>query len=97
MAERLRSTGRKSKSAPEAAAAGRRSRAGAQTNTISQPTIAATPAAAKAPRQPSHRPIVPANTNEIAPAMPMLAACPATARDMSAGSTRSASSLRPVM
>jgi hypothetical protein len=77
--------------------AGRRARAGAQTNTISQPTIAARPAAAKAPRHPSQRPIVPANTNEIAPAIPMLAAWPATARDMSTGSTRSASSLRPVM
>ena len=97
MADRLRRTGRKSKSAPAAAWAGRRARAGAQRNTISQPIVAAMAAPAKAPRQPSHRPIVPANTNEIAPAMPMLAACPATARDMSAGSTRSASSLRPVM
>ena len=58
---------------------------------------AAPAAAANAPRHPTQRFSAPAKRNDSAPAMPMPAACPATARDMSAGSTRSASSLRPVM
>ena len=98
MADRLRRTGRKSKSRAGRRADGARApAAGPRANTMSQAASAASPAAANAPRHPSHWPSAPANTNESAPAMPMLAACPATARDISAGSTRSASSLSPVM
>ena len=97
MAERLRSTGRKSKSAAPRGASPRRGLGGAKSATISHAAAAKAAAVPKAPRQPSQRSVTPASKNDTPPATPMLAAWPATARDISAGSTRSARSFSPVM
>ena len=97
MAERLRSTGRKSKSAAPRGASPRCGLRGAKSATINHAVAANAAATPNAARQPSQRSVTPARRNDTPPATPMLAAWPATARDISAGSTRSASSFGPVM
>ncbi len=98
MAERLRSTGRKSNRAgclPGAAGGGRW--AGTTSATVSQATAALAAASMKAARHPACSAIRSAQTKESAPEMPMLAAWPVTARDIIRASTWSARSFRPVM
>ena len=51
----------------------------------------------KAARQPNWSASTSPSRNETAPEMPMLAACPVTARDIILASTWSASSFSPVM
>jgi hypothetical protein len=95
MAERLRSTGRKSNVPPAAGAAWRTAETASITTIQASAALAA--AAKNAPRQPAPVARMSAQRNDSAPEMPMLAACPAVARDSSLASTRSASSFSPVM
>jgi hypothetical protein len=98
MAERLRSTGRKSNSLPPSSGgAGGAPLPGTETATIVQAMAALIPAAMKAQCQPAKWAMRSPVAKESAPDTPMLAACAATARDIIRSSTRSASSLRPVM
>ena len=98
MAERLRSTGRKSNSAC-AAPAGRVGglRPGTASATASQATAAVPAAIRKAACHPKCVAIWSPSTKESAPEMPMLAAWPVTARDIIRASTWSASSFSPVI
>src|SRR3954469_9231346 len=97
MAERLRSTGRKSNRPPSFAERGVGGVHGTAKNTMPQASAALAAAAKNAAFQLAKRLIRWAQANESAPAIPMLAACAAVARDMSFPSTLSARSLRPVM
>src|SRR4029079_11926361 len=65
--------------------------------TSSHASAALAAAATKAARQPARLAMKSAQANDKAPEIPMLAACPAVARDMSLPSTRSARSLSPVI
>ena len=70
-------------------------RAGAAIATRSHASAALTPPTKKAARQPASSATMSAQANDSAPEMPMLAACPAAARDTSFASILSARSLRP--
>src|SRR4051812_19733757 len=97
MAERLRSTGRKSKRALLVAGEAVRARHGTAIMTSSQARAALADAAKNVAFHPADRAIRSAQEKESAPETPMLAACPAVARDMSFPCTLSARSFRPVM
>jgi hypothetical protein len=98
MAERLRSTGRKSNSIPLLLGlGGARAPRGTASAIRSQASAALAAATKKAARQPARSAIRPAQPNDSAPETPMLAAWPAAARDKSFASTSSARSLRPIM
>src|SRR5215207_2736667 len=97
MAERLRSTGRKSKRALLLGGEAARVRHGTTSMTTSQARAALAEAAKNVAFHPADRAMRSAQEKESAPETPILAACPAVARDMSFPCTLSARSFRPVM
>src|SRR5262245_39688662 len=97
MAERLRKTGRKSNSAPSFGGTLDRDAHGTARKMTAQASAALAAASTNVARHPARLATRSAHANERAPEMPILAAVPGVARDMSLPSTRSASSLSPVI
>src|SRR3954454_667680 len=98
MADRFLSTGRKSKSdRTDCDGLDRFTCRGALSATINHAIAALALAPRNAARQPKAPATRPAQANDSAPEIPMLAAWPAVARDMSFSSTLSARSFKPVI